>query len=577
MAQNTKKQKLSNGESSAEQQGSEQAPTGQFATTPFWMTPVCGTPRPAGTPRPIWAMHDGRSYFNMGLDTYRVPMTLHAENRARLREALLARSNNGLVLLKGGQLETRHDTDHEYVFRQESYFHWVVGTAEPGQYVCVDLEHCSGTAYTTLFVPRTPPEDAAWTGTIWPVEYFKAKYEVDQCCFVDEIPDFLSKLVDGHQKATETPKIKVHVLYGKNSDSGNFSEPASFDSICTSPLKHGKVWTQSFDVVKDALFPIIADLRVHKTRSELALMRHVSKVSSEAHVEVMRTARAGMTEYQLESLFHHNIYSKAGCRHLAYTCISACGPNSATLHYGHAGAPNDRTIQHSDIAMLDMGAEYHCYCSDISCSFPVSGKFSADQRAIWEIELQAVRAVMDSIRPGVMWPDLHRKANRVILKGLKDIGLLRGDVDEMETKHVGAVFFPCGMGHFIGCDTHDVGGYLEGCPERVMQPGIRSLRTARQLEEGMCLTVEPGIYFVNSSIDAALVNPILAPFLVKEKLDKFRIFGGVRLEDVIVVTKDSFENFSLCPRSVEEIEAVMAGGTWPPEKDTVSWLRRKWN
>lgn len=111
-------------------------------------------------------------------------------------------------------------------------------------------------------------------------------------------------------------------------------------------------------------------------------------------------------------------------------------------------------------------------------------RFSRDQATIWEIELEAVKAVMDEVRPGVSWAKLHRRANRVILEGLKRAEILTGDVDEMEKKNVGAVFFPCGMGHFIGCDTHDVGGYLEGFPQRVDAPGINKLRTARVLEAG---------------------------------------------------------------------------------------------
>jgi Xaa-Pro dipeptidase len=238
-------------------------------------------------------------------------------------------------------------------------------------------------------------------------------------------------------------------------------------------------------------------------------------------------------EYQLESLFHHYIYYRGGCRLLAYTCICACGPNAATLHYGHAGAPNDRTLEKGDIALLDMGAEYHCYCSDITCTYPVSGVFDDRQKMIYAGVLKSVRAVEEAMKPGVKWTDMHRLATRVILEHLTENGLLAGDVDAMVAANLGKIFLPCGLGHFVGLDTHDVGGYLEGYPERVDEGpyGIKKLRTARVLEEGMVLTIEPGIYFIASLLDTAQADPDLSKFLTL-KLDEFRTFGGVRLEDV---------------------------------------------
>ena len=161
-------------------------------------------------------------------------------------------------------------------------------------------------------------------------------------------------------------------------------------------------------------------------------------------------------EYQLESLFMHHTYTHGGCRHMAYTCICACGPNPAVLHYGHAGAPNARLLKEGDQALLDMGAEYHCYASDITCSFPISSDFTRDQILIHEAVLAAQVAVVGALKPGVAWPDMHRLAERTILENLKRGGVLAGDVDEMLAADLGATFMPHGLGHFIGLDTHDV-------------------------------------------------------------------------------------------------------------------------
>jgi Xaa-Pro dipeptidase len=295
----------------------------------------------------------------------------------------------------------------------------------------------------------------------------------------------------------------------------------------------------------------------------------------------MRNAKVGLAEYQLESLFRHHTYYHGGCRHSAYTCICACGPHGAVLHYGHAGAPNDRVMLDGDMALLDMGAEYHCYSSDITCSFPVNGKFSPDQRLVYEGVLAAQRAVIQKMKPGVTWPDMHRLATRVCLTHLVAAGVLTGSVDELVAARLGAVFMPHGLGHFLGCDTHDVGGYLDGCPPRVMEDGpsygISKLRTARVLEEGMYMTVEPGIYFMDTLLDEALADPARAKFINRERLAAFRGFGGVRLEDDVLVTATGCVNFTVCPRTVDEVEAVMAGAEWPQKTDADPSLCRQWS
>ncbi|XP_036131355.1 xaa-Pro dipeptidase isoform X2 [Molossus molossus] len=298
--------------------------------------------------------------------------------------------------------------------------------------------------------------------------------------------------------------------------------------------------------------------RVFKTDMELEVLRYTNRISSEAHREVMKAVKVGMKEYELESLFEHYCYSRGGMRHSSYTCICGSGENSAILHYGHAGAPNDRTIQDGDMCLFDMGGEYYCFSSDITCSFPANGKFTEDQKAVYEAVLRSSRAVMSAMKPGVWWPDLHRLADRVHLEGLARIGILSGSVDAMVQAHLGAVFMPHGLGHFLGIDVHDVGGYPEGV-ERIDEPGLRSLRTARHLEPGMVLTVEPGIYFIDHLLDEALADPARACFFNLEVLQRFRGFGGVRIEEDVVVTDSGTELLTCVPRTVEDIEACMAG------------------
>jgi len=228
------------------------------------------------------------------------------------------------------------------------------------------------------------------------------------------------------------------------------------------------------------------------------------------------------------------------------------------LHYGHAGEPNSKEIKDGDMCLFDMGAEYCCYTSDITCSFPANGKFTAKQRLIYEAVLSASRAVFTALKPGVSWKDMHLLAERKALEALKAGGLLTGEVDDMMKNRLGAVFMPHGLGHFLGLDVHDVHGYPEGGIERSTEPGLRSLRTARVMEPRMVLTIEPGIYFGDYNIDTALANPEQSRFLVPDVINQYRGFGGVRIEDDVVVTDDGMELLTDVPRTVEEIEKLMA-------------------
>jgi len=476
-------------------------------------------------------------FFSMGKETLKVPMALFRLNRKRLCDALRSTSGvpaaDAFVVLQGGEQETLYDSDREPVFRQESYFHWTFGVTEADCFGALDVS----TGKSILFVPKLPASYGVWMGTIHPPDHFKAKYAVDEVAFVEDIDQFLK---------AKNAKLLL-TLRGTNTDSKKTTREAKFPNIA------------SFEVNNALLHPVIAELRVFKTDMELEVIRYTNRISSDAHKEVMRSIKPGDMEYQMESLFSHYCYWNGGMRHVSYTCICGSGPNGAILHYGHAGEPNAKQIKDGDMCLFDMGAEYCCYTSDITCSFPANGKFTAHQKLIYNAVLAASRAVMVALKPGVSWTDMHLLAERVSLEALKEGGLLKGEVDEMMQSRLGAVFMPHGLGHFLGCDVHDVHGYPEhGFPERSDQPGLRSLRTARSMQPRMVLTIEPGIYFGDYNLDTALANPDHSRFLVPEMIDQFRGFGGVRIEDDIAITEDGMELMTDVPRTVEEIEKIMA-------------------
>lgn len=478
-----------------------------------------------------------------------VPMELYNVNREKLLKSLRehlsgsSRPLSGFVLLQGGEEQTRYCTDHAELFRQESYFAYLFGVREPGFYGAIDV----ASGKTILFIPRLPADYAVWMGEIKPPSYFKETYMVSMAYYTDEITTVL------HDEYKGEGRPLLFLLFGLNTDSNNFSQPANFEGI------------EQFDRDLNTLHPMLTECRVQKSNLELALIQFANDISSEAHVKVMRKIEVGMKEYQLESMFLHHTYMYGGCRHCSYTCICATGDNSAVLHYGHAAAPNDRTLEDGDMALLDMGAEYHFYGSDITCSYPVNGKFTPDQSLIYNAVLDAHNAVISAMRPGVCWIDMHLLAEKVILESLKKGGLLVGDVDAMMEERLGAIFLPHGLGHFLGIDTHDVGGYLQGA-ERPTEPGLSSLRTSRELLEGMVITVEPGCYFIDSVLDPAMESSKTSRFFNQKEIDRFRHFGGVRIESDVYVTSNGCLNMTKCPREIKDIEAVMSGAPWPIKK-----------
>ncbi|GKY94908.1 hypothetical protein MPSEU_000455700 [Mayamaea pseudoterrestris] len=504
-----------------------------------------------------------QSFLYMGKETYEVSIKdVFVANRLKLLERLEQsdQGQNGLVFLQGGVSQERYDTDHEPIFRQESYFWYLTGVKEPDVMLLLNV----ATKQTLLFVPRLPCEYATIMGRIKTCDEWKELYMVDEVLYTDQVIQVIETMLKQQQES------KILLMEGRNSDSGNMYK---------APVMITEHFIET-NIDKSTLFSILAECRVVKSSTELLLLRHVTEITSFAHVYTMQQMKPNMMEYQAESLFRHYCYYNHGCRLVGYTPICGCGPNAAVLHYGHAGEPNARQILAGEMCLMDMGAEYFGYGSDVTCSYPINGVFETkEQRAIYDAVLKAQVAVYDMMRPGVSLVDCHKRAEVCILQGLADIGVVEpGDksMEELVEMRLGAVFMPHGLGHLIGIDTHDVGGYLEGQPERPKEPGLAKLRTARLLQENMTLTVEPGCYFINHLLDEALNDDSpLRRYLNADRVNSLRGFGGVRLEDVVAVTNNGCVNYTLCPRTIAEVEAVMAGAKWPPTRDDAPELRRE--
>jgi len=341
-----------------------------------------------------------------------------------------------------------------------------------------------------------------------------------------------------------------------NTDSKAKGVPASFEGIDAYTLD---------DVL---LHPAIYEARVTKTEWEKKALLFANKMSSAAHIHVMRKVRPGMMEYQMEADFIHYCYYNGGMRHQAYTSICGCGPNGAVLHYGHAAAPNNRKIKKGDMILTDQGLEYYCYASDITCSYPVDGQFTDTQRGIYEAVLDATFRVFKAIQPGVSWVDMHDLAHRTIAEHLLRLGYLHGDLDDICKAQVPDLFMPHGLGHLMGVDTHDVGGIPVGVEK------YKTLRMNRKLLQHMCLTVEPGCYFIPALLETAFKDENKAKHLNEAKLRGMYTFGGVRIEDDLFVTHDGMRLMTNVPRTVKEIEAVMSGMDFPISDSDYPILRQ---
>ncbi|KAJ3417489.1 hypothetical protein HDV05_003353 [Chytridiales sp. JEL 0842] len=430
----------------------------------------------------------------------------------------------GALYLKGGSISSRRWTDTEISLRQESYFYYLTGVNEPDAHLIVSLK--SGDS--TLLVPRYDDDHVLWCGKPPSTEQLKKQFGFTSVRFSDELKSVLEAATDG----TNT----VHVLDGEQ----------------VNDLKEFKL-----TVVDKKLRTAITEARVIKTPEEIELMRKAAKISGEAHIALMKATKAGTckTEGELHALFTYEC-AKRGAPVQAYGAIVAGGRNGATLHYNsnHQSMPSNP----HDLMLIDAGCEYKLYASDITRCFPVGGKFEGEWKVTYQIVLDMQMAVLKALKPGVKWEEMHRLAERVACEGLLKAKIIKGTTEELLKNHIPALFFPHGLGHLLGIDVHDCGGYPSGV-ERIPEPGIRYLRMRRDLVAGMVVTVEPGLYFVDPILDKALVDPKLKPFLNADLIETYRQkVGGVRIEDDVVITASGIDNLTgWVPKEIKDIEAIM--------------------
>lgn len=445
---------------------------------------------------------------------------MHHLHRQKLF-SLLDDEESAIVYMKGAELMYRYDTDYEFPFRQESNFWYLTGVNEPDCHLVLDLQKQE----YHLFVPKRDAQYAVWHGRVKSKEQYQEEYEPDHLHYEGKLPEVLEDL-------------DPERIYCIEEEQAEFIEEFERD----------------LPIDLDALDEAITHCRVFKTDWELDQLREAARVNNIAHKAVLEALEPGKYEHEIKAVFdYHQIEN--GLLLDAYNGIFASGENSAILHY----VENNREIKDGDLFLIDAGYECNGYASDFTRTYPANGEFTSMQAEVYEAVLEALNQVLESARPEVKMEDLHILAARIMMQGLKDAGIVNGSIDDLMEKDVFALFFPHGLGHFIGLDTHDVGGYPKGV-ERIERPGIKYLRMRRSLQPSMVLTIEPGLYFVPALLKPALEDDQISQFLNADKLNDMMDFGGVRIEDNIIITEEGCENLTTVPKERAEVEKVMAEG-----------------
>jgi Xaa-Pro aminopeptidase len=436
-------------------------------------------------------------------------MQINKQEYARRRKALMSQMEpNSIAILPAAPVYIRNrDVEHNY--RQDSDFQYLTGFPEP-EAVAVLVPGREHGEYV-LFCREKDPERELWDGYRAGQEGAVSEYGAVDAFPINDIDDILPGLIEGRER--------VYYAMGANQE---------FDLRLTNWIKtirsKARLGAQPPNEFV-ALDHLLHDMRLYKSAAEIKVMQAAADISAQAHLRAMQSCRPGQYEYQLEAELQH-VFMRHGSRSPAYASIVAAGRNACILHY----TENTSQIRDGDLILIDAGCELDCYASDITRTFPANGRFSPEQRAIYDIVLAAQQAAFEVIAPGRHWNEAHEATVRVITEGLLGLGLLSGELEALIASEAYKPFYMHRAGHWLGMDVHDVGDYRVGGEWRVLEPG-------------MVMTVEPGIYIAPDN----------------DRVPKKWRGIGVRIEDDVVVTKGGHQVLTdAVPKDADAIEALMA-------------------
>ncbi len=434
---------------------------------------------------------------------------IYREMKNRRKELMAQMEPNSIALIPSAPLSMRNN-DAEYLYRQNSDFYYLTGFPEEEALLALIPGRKQGEA--VLFCQEKNKEKELWTGILMGPEAAQRELGLDDAFPIGDIDDILPGLIEGRDR----------VYYAMGKDDKFDDRVMNWVRVIRGKAKMGAHPPGEFLVLDHLLH----ELRLIKSSNEVKLMEQAAKISAEGHRRAMAICKPGIKEYEMEAELLHE-FVRNGSRAPAYNSIVAAGDNACILHYN----TNNAEVKEGDLVLIDAGCEYEHYASDITRTFPASGKFSPEQKAIYEIVLAAQEAAIAAVKPGAAWDEPHNASVKVITQGLVKLGLLEGRPAQLIKSEAYKEFYMHRVGHWIGIDVHDVGDYKIDDDWRL-------------LEAGMVTTIEPGIY--------------IAPDNTKVP-KKWRGIG-VRIEDDVLVTKTGHRILSKgIPKTVTEIEAFMSG------------------
>lgn len=446
------------------------------------------------------------------------PIIPPTEYAARQKRLLTKLGKGSIAIIPAGGHKVRNH-DAEFPFRQNSDFYYLTGFPEADA-VAVFVPGRKQGKFILFCLPKDPNAER-WTGIRIGVEGAKKRYGADEAFLISELDEQLPQLLKGCDR--------IHYDLGLN---------AEFDQRLISHLNKLRMQARSGVHVPHSIVMldrIVHEMRLFKSPAEIDLMRYAAQTAARAHTRAMQVCKPGLYEYEIDAIFAREF--RRDNMVPAYTSIVGGGKNACILHY----IENNAVLQNGDLLLIDAGAEYDCYASDITRTFPINGRFNPEQRALYQIVLDAQLAAIDKAKAGNSWDEPHQAAITVLAQGLIEVGILKCSLQEALTKLDAAKgqpaqeepyrqFYMHRTGHWLGLDVHDVGDYKVGEEWRILQPG-------------MVLTVEPGLY----------ISPA-------ENVDPKWWNIGIRIEDDVLITEEGNEILTRhVVKEIAAIEALMAG------------------
>ncbi len=450
----------------------------------------------------------------------------YIERRRRLKKII----GNGIILLSGNTESSMNYKDNWYPFRQDSSFLYYCGLDIAGLHLLIDIDN----DVEVLFGNDAGIDDVIWQGPLPAISELAARSGIDKSEPLSALPSYVTgNTMNVHYLPPYRPEQLLFIA----------------ELLARPPIQVSKG-------ASVALIKAIVSMRSIKTEEEIAELEKGVNTTNAMQMAAMSTARAGETEAAVAARLHAIAIAEGG--NLSFPTILTTRGETLHIHY------TDRAIEPGKLLLVDCGAETRMhYPGDLTRTFPIDKRFTTLQKEVYEIVLHAQEQAAEALAPGRTYFDIHLLACEKLVDGLKQIGLMKGDSKEAVANHAHTLFFQCGLGHMMGLDIHDMenlGEHYVGYDDTIKKQtvfGLKSLRLGRKLEPGFVLTVEPGLYFIPALMDIWKADKRNEAFINYGQLDRFRSFGGIRIEEDFLVTDNGARLLGdPIPKTVKAIEDI---------------------